>query len=147
MNLQETIQAQIITAMKAKDQERLTALRAVKAELLLLATSGNESSEDAEIKVLQKLVKQRRESADVYKEQNREDLMKTEVFEADVISEFLPEQMGEEELTGIIKTLISDLGAEGMKDMGKVMGAASKQLAGKADGKTISNKVKELLSA
>ena len=147
MNLQETIQVQIITAMKAKDQERLTALRAVKAEFLLLATSGNESSEDAEIKVLQKLVKQRRESADVYKEQNREDLMKTEVFEADVISEFLPEQMGEEELTGIIKTLISDLGAEGMKDMGKVMGAASKQLSGKADGKTISNKVKELLSA
>jgi len=147
MNLQETIQAQIVTAMKSKDQERLTALRAVKAELLLLATSGNESNKDAEIKVLQKLVKQRRESADVYKEQNREDLMKTEVFEADVISEFLPEQMGEEELTGIIKTLIAELGAEGMKDMGKVMGAASKKLAGKADGKTISNKVKELLSA
>ena len=133
--------------MKAKDQERLTALRAVKAELLLLATSGNESGEDAEIKVLQKLVKQRRESADVYKEQNRPDLMKVEVYEADVISEFLPEQMGDTELTEIVKGLIVKLGAEGMKDMGKVMGAASAQLAGKADEKTISNKVKELLSS
>ena len=147
MNLTETIQAQIIVAMKAKDQERLTALRAVKAELLLLATSGNESSEDAEIKVLQKLVKQRRESADVYKEQDRQDLMKVEVYEADVISEFLPEQMGEAELTEIVKNIIVKLGAEGMKDMGKVMGAASAQLAGKADGKTISAKVKELLSS
>ena len=147
MNLQETIQAQIIVAMKANDQERLTALRAVKAELLLLATSGNDSADDAEIKMLQKLVKQRRESAEVYKEQGREDLLKTEVFEADVISEFLPEQMGEEEITEIVSNLISELGADGMKGMGKVMGAASKKLAGKADGKTISNKVKELLSA
>ncbi|HAW52561.1 MAG TPA: glutamyl-tRNA amidotransferase [Flavobacteriales bacterium] len=145
MNLTETIQAQIVAAMKAKDQERLTALRAVKAELLLLSTSGNESSEEAEIKALQKLVKQRRESANVYKEQNREDLMKTELFEADVISEFLPEQMSDAELTEFVKNLIAKLGAEGMKDMGKVMGAASAQLAGKADGKTISGKVKELL--
>ena len=145
MNLTETIQAQIVAAMKAKDQERLTALRAVKAELLLLSTSGNESSEEAEIKALQKLVKQRRESANVYKEQNREDLMKTELFEADVISEFLPEQMSDAELTEFVKNLIAKLGAEGMKDMGKVMGAASAQLAGKADGKTISGKVKEIL--
>jgi uncharacterized protein YqeY len=147
MNLTETIQAQIITAMKAKDTQRLTALRAVKAELLLMATSGSESNADAEIKALQKLVKQRRESANVYKEQNREDLMKVELYEAEVISEFLPEQMTEAELTEVVKTLIVKLGAEGMKDMGKVMGAASTQLAGKADGKTISNKVKELLSA
>ena len=112
-----------------------------------MATSGAESSEDAEIKALQKLVKQRRESANVYKEQNREDLMKVELYEADVISEFLPEQMGEAELTELIESLIVKLGAEGMKDMGKVMGAASAQLAGKADGKTISNKVKELLSS
>ena len=146
MSLSDTIMAQIKEAMKAKDQDKLAALRAVKSELLLLQTSGKDSSEAEEIKMLQKLVKQRKDSAEIYQSQDREDLAKPELFQADIISEFLPQQMSEDELTTELKKIIDSLGASGMGDMGKVMGAASKALGGKADGKSISIKVKELLS-
>lgn len=146
MTLTENITAQIIGAMKAKDQDRLAALRAIKSELLLMQTSGQGSSEEDEIKMLQKLVKQRKESADLYQNQDRQDLVDPELYQAGVISEFLPKQMSEEELTTELKNIIDSLGASGMADMGKVMGAASKALGGKADGKSISMKVKELLS-
>ena len=146
MSLSDTIMAQIKEAMKAKDQDKLAALRAVKSELLLLQTSGKDSSEAEEIKMLQKLVKQRKDSAEIYQSQDREDLAKPELFQADIISEFLPQQMSEDELVTELKKIIDSLGASGMGDMGKVMGAASKALGGKADGKSISIKVKELLS-
>ena len=146
MSLSDTIMAQIKEAMKAKDQDKLAALRAVKSELLLLQTSGKDSSETEEIKMLQKLVKQRKDSAEIYQSQDREDLAKPELFQANIISEFLPQQMSEDELVSELKKIIGSLGASGMGDMGKVMGAASKALGGKADGKSISIKVKELLS-
>jgi len=146
MTLTDNITSQIKEAMKAKDQDRLAALRAIKSELLLMQTSGQGSSEADEIKMLQKLVKQRKESAYLYQNQNRKDLVEPEIFQAGVISEFLPKQMSEEELTAELKNIIESLGASGMGDMGKVMGAASKTLGGKADGKSISMKVKELLS-
>ena len=132
--------------MKAKDQDRLAALRAIKSELLLMQTSGQGSSEADEIKMLQKLVKQRKDSAELYRGQDRQDLVDPELFQAGVISEFLPQQMSEDELTSELKNIIESIGASGMGDMGKVMGAASKALGGKADGKSISIKVKELLS-
>ena len=138
--------AQIKDAMKAKDQDRLAALRAIKSELLLLQTSGKGSSEEDEVKMLQKLVKQRKESAELYSEQNRQDLADPEIFQAKVISEFLPAQLSDEDLTKEVSAIISSVGAGGMGDMGKVMGAASKALAGKAEGKAIAAKVKELLS-
>ena len=142
MSLTEKINAEITDAMKAKKQDRLLALRAVKSELLLLATSGKGGGEDAEVKALQKLVKQRKESADLYESQGRHDLAEVEIFQADVIAEFLPTQLSDEELTAALKSIIESIGASGMQDMGKVMGAASSQLAGKADGKTISEKVR-----
>jgi uncharacterized protein YqeY len=138
--------SEIKEAMKAKDQARLAALRAIKSELLLMQTSGEASTEEDELKMLQKLVKQRKESALLYETQNRMDLAEPEIFQADVISEFLPTQLIEEELVARLKEIISSIGASGMADMGKVMGAASKELSGKADGKTISIKVRELLS-
>ncbi len=146
MTLSDKIMAQIKEAMKSKDADRLAALRAVKSELLLLQTSGSESSEQDEIKMLQKLVKQRKESAELYQSQDRQDLADPEIFQANVISEFLPQQLTAEELEGELKNIISKIGASGMGDMGKVMGMASKELAGRADGKSISLKVKELLS-
>ncbi len=149
MGLAEKIQEDLKTAMKAKDKESLEALRAIKGAILLAKTeSGAEEtlSEDQELKLLQKLHKQRKDSAALYQEQNREDLAEKELSEAKIIERYLPEQMSEEELTNYLKALIEKMGASSMKDMGKVMGTASKELAGKAEGKVISAKVKELLS-
>jgi uncharacterized protein len=149
MTLTERINNDIKEAMKAKDSARLTALRAIKSQLLLAATAagGADGASDEEgIKMLQKLVKQRRESADLYIQQGRQDLAEPELAEAAVIEQYLPKQLSEEELRPIIADIISKVGASGPQDMGKVMGAASKELAGKADGKTISGVVKALLN-
>lgn len=148
MSLESKLMEDLKTAMKAKDQASLRSIRAVKAALILAKTdgSGTEMNEEKEIKLLQKLVKQRQDSLDIFVKQGRDDLAQTEKEEIEVISKYLPEQMGEEELTALIKGIVEQTGAEGMKDMGKVMGMASKQLAGKADGKTISSIVKNILS-
>lgn len=149
MSLEQKINQDIKAAMIAKDAVRLRGLRAVKAAILLAKTEKagvEELSEDAEIKVLQKLVKQRKESGEIYKEQGREDLFQTEFEEQEVIEQYLPKQLSREEIEIVIKTIITETGAAGMKDMGKVMGAANAQLAGKADGKTISEIVKSCLA-
>ena len=149
MSLIETINQDIKTAMLAKDADKLRGLRAIKSALLLALTekgAADEVSEEAEIKVLQKLVKQRKESADIYKAQNRDDLYQIEADEQAVIEAYLPKQMSKEEVEVYLKDLIGRVGAASVKDMGKVMGAANKELAGKADGKTISEVVKQLLA-
>lgn len=148
MSLQDKIMTAMKTAMKEKDQTALAALRAVKSELLLAQTSGTQDplSEEDEIKILSKLVKQRKDSATIYTEQNRLDLAEPELAQADIISQFLPEQLSEEAIAKEVDAIIAETGASGMKDMGKVMGMASSQLAGRADGKTISNIVKTKLS-
>lgn len=148
MSLTDQINNDLKTAMKAKDKETLTALRAIKSQLLLAATEvgAGDSDEEAGIKMLQKLVKQRKDSAELYKEQGRDDLAEPELAEAAIIEKYLPKQLSEEELQPIIQEIIDRVGAESMKDMGKVMGAASKELSGKADGKKISSVVKQLLS-
>ena len=148
MSLQAKIMEQMKTAMKSKDTVALQSLRAVKSEILLANTKGGDAefTEDDEIKLLQKLVKQRKDSAVLYSEQGREDLAEPELAEAKIISQFLPAQMSSDELKAFIAELISKVGASSMKDMGKVMGMASSQLAGKADGKAISTLVRELLS-
>lgn len=148
MSLTDQINNDLKTAMKAKDTTTLTALRAIKSQLLLAATEkgGGENSDEAGIKMLQKQVKQRKESADLYKSQGREDLAEVELAEAAIIEKYLPKQLSEEELKPILQAIIDRVGAKEPKDMGKVMGAASKELGGKADGKTISSVVKELLS-
>ena len=148
MNLESRIATDLKEAMKAKDQAALRGIRAIKSEILLFKTdgSGSELSEEKAIKILQKLVKQRKDSLEIYEKQNREDLAVKEREEIAVIEKYLPEQMGEKELEAILKQIVEQTGAESMKDMGKVMGMASKQLAGKADGKTISMVVKKLLS-
>ena len=148
MGLQQDIMTAMKTAMKAKDQTALRALRAVKSELLLAKTSGNSDdlSEEDEIKLLQKLVKQRKDSAAIFLEQDRKDLALPEIDEAEIISEFLPEQLSAEEIEKVVVMTIDTIGATGMKDMGKVMGMVSKELAGQADGKTISSIVKAKLS-
>ena len=148
MSLTDQINNDLKTAMKAKDTTTLTALRAIKSQLLLAATGkgGGETSDEAGIKMLQKLVKQRKESAELYKNQGREDLAEAELAEAAIIERYLPKQLSEDELKPIIQAIIDRVGASGMQDMGKVMGAASQELAGKADGKTISTVVKGLLS-
>jgi len=147
MSLELKINEDIKQAMLAKNKDLLEALRAVKSALLLAKTEKADVvvNEEAEIKILQKLVKQRRETAEIYTSQNRRDLADIENFQADVIQKYLPEQMGEEELTAIIKAIITETGASSIKDMGRVMGAAAKKLAGKADNKAISEKVKLLL--
>lgn len=135
--------------MLAKDQPTLRGLRAIKAALLLAKTekgSAEEISEEAELKILQRLVKQRKESADIYKQQGREDLAQIEEEEIAVIGRFMPAQLTREELEGLIAKVISDAGATSAKDMGKVMGLANKELAGKADGKLISEIVKSQLA-
>jgi len=150
MSLMEKITADLKSAMKNKEKEKLEAIRAVKTALLLAKTeagSSDEMSEEAEIKLLQRLVKQRRESATEYSKQNRQDLADKETNEADVISAYLPEQLSVEEIEAEVKAIIAEVGAESMKDMGKVMGKASAKFAGKADGKAISDAVKKLLSA
>lgn len=149
MALQEQIDQEIKAAMLAKDNTRLRGLRAIKAAILLAKTEKGPSealTEETEIKVLQKLAKQRRESADIYQQQNRNDLYQIEMEELTVIESFLPKQLSPEEIEQVIKQIISDTGATTMKDMGKVMASANQQLAGKADGKTISAIVKGLLS-
>lgn len=149
MNLTEQINSDIKVAMKAREKDTLEALRAIKSALLLEATkdsSGDELDDTTGIKILQKLHKQRMEAAAIYKEQNREDLLAVEQKQADVISKYLPQPMSAEELAEGIKAIITKVNAEGMKDMGKVMGIASKEFAGKANGKDISDQVKALLS-
>lgn len=149
MSLQERIMTEMKVAMRAKDSLKLEALRAIKGGILLAQTeSGSKEAitEDAELKLLQKLVKQRKDSAVIYKEQGREDLAQPELDQAAVIEEFLPEQLSVVEVEAKVDAIIAETGAEGMKDMGKVMGAASQELAGKADGKTISMIVKQKLS-
>lgn len=148
MSLTDRINAGIKDAMKQKNEAGKRTLRAIKAQLLLLKTSGSgaEVTEDQEIKLLQKMVKERQDSYEIYVKQNRDDLAKPEKEEMDIIKEFLPKQMSEEELTAAIKEIVEQVGASSMKDMGKVMGMANKQFGGKADGKTISMIVKSLLS-
>jgi uncharacterized protein YqeY len=148
MSLEQNVMAQLKDAMKAKDEAGLRGLRAIKAAILLAKTSegGGEITADDEIKLLQKLVKQRKDSLDIFRQQNRADLAKKEEEEIAIIEKFLPKQMDAEELKTIIAGIITETGASSPADMGKVMGVASKQLAGQADGKTISAVVKELLS-
>lgn len=147
--LQQQIDQDIKTAMLAKDNARLRGLRAVKAALLLAKTEKGSSdilTAETEIKVLQKLVKQRKESAEIYKQQNRDDLYTIEMEELQVIEAYLPKQMGRDEITARIKDAMAKTGATGIKDMGKIMGMVNKELAGKADGKTISEIIKEQLN-
>jgi len=149
MSLQEKVMAEMKVAMKAKDSVALESLRAVKSELLLASTSATSKdglTEDEELKLLQKLVKQRKDSAAIYTEQGREDLAEPELAQAKIISKFLPEQLSKEEIEAVVENIILQLGASGMKDMGKVMGAANEALTGRADGKTISGIVKAKLS-
>lgn len=150
MSLAILINEDIKAAMLARDARKLEALRAIKASLLLAKTgkdmSSGEIPEDVELSILHKLVKQRKESAKIYREQNRPELAETEEFQADIIGQYLPEQLSEEDLQDIIKKIINDTGASDMKDMGKVMGMATKQLAGKADNKKISVIVRQLLN-
>ena len=148
MSLEQNIMAQMKDAMKAKDEAGLRGLRAIKAAILLAKTAGGsgEITADDEIKLLQKLVKQRKDSLDIFRQQNRADLAQKEEEEIAIIEKFLPKQMDAEELKTIIAGIITENGASSPADMGKVMGVASKQLAGQADGKTISAVVKELLS-
>lgn len=148
MSLETRIMTDLKEAMKAKDQAALRSIRAVKAAITNIKTDGTGTilDEAGEIKLIQKLVKQRQDSLDIYEKQGREDLAVTEREEIEVLQNYLPAQMSDEDLTIFIKDIITKSGAESMKDMGKVMGMASTQLAGKADGKTISAKVKELLS-
>jgi uncharacterized protein YqeY len=148
MSLTEKVSADLISAMKSKDKVALEAFRAAKTAFTLArAEKGADSvlTPDEELKIIQKLVKQRRESADIYKTQNRPDLYEKEVAEADILEKYLPAKMTDEELTAILKGIIEKTGAKSPADMGKVMGMATKELAGKADGKEISAKVKQLL--
>ena len=148
MRLEEKIQQDIKAAMLAKEREKLESLRAIKAAILLAKTAdGSESvADDALVKIIQKLVKQRKETAVIYKEQNRPELAEKEIMEASYMEVYLPKQLSEEELTAEIKKIIAEVGATSAKEMGKVMGVASKALAGKADGRAISTIVKSLLS-
>ncbi len=149
MQLEPRINEEIKKAMLAREQDRLEALRAIKAAILLEKTKEGGSGdlqEDSEMRILQKLVKQRRESAEIYKNANREDLAGKELFEASIIETFLPAQLSADEITEKVRAIIAQTGATTIRDMGKVMGAASKELAGKADNKTISEIVKKLLS-
>jgi uncharacterized protein YqeY len=148
MSLTEKISSDLIAAMKAKEKVALEAIRAAKTAFTLArAEKGADSvlTTDEELKIIQKLVKQRRESAQIYKEQNRPELYEKEVLEADVLEKYLPAKMSDEELVKILKSIIERVGAKSAADMGKVMGVATKELAGKADGKEISAKVKQLL--
>ncbi len=149
MSLSEKIMAEIKEAMKAKDTVKLESLRAVKSALLLAQTESGAKAEitpEEEIKLLQRLVKQRRDSAKIYTEQGRPDLAEPEIAQAAVIEQFLPAQLSEAEVEAVVAKIIAETGASGMAAMGKVMGVASAQLAGQADGKTISGVVKKLLS-
>lgn len=149
MNLFDKVSGDIKTAMLARDKVRLEALRGIKKEFLEAKTAkggDGELSDDAALKILAKMVKQRKESASIYTEQNREDLAGEELAQAAIIEEYLPKQLSEEELTAALKEIIARVGATSDKEMGKVMGTATKELAGKAEGKAISAKVRELLA-
>jgi len=148
MSLESTINEDLKTAMKAKDQAALRGIRAIKSAILIYNTSGatDQLNEEKEIALLQKLIKQRQDSLDIYEKQGREDLAAVEREEIEVIMRYLPKQLTEAELRAAIADIITRTGASSMRDMGKVMAEASKELAGKADGKTISGVVKELLS-
>jgi uncharacterized protein len=148
MSLTERISADIIAAMKSGDKIALEAVRAAKTAFLLAKSEKGTNavlSSDEELKIIQKLVKQRRESADIYKENDRMDLYEKEVAEADVLEKYLPAKMSEAELEAALREIIARTGAKSPSDMGRVMGVATKELAGKADGKEISVKVRELL--
>ena len=149
MSLQDDVMTAMKKAMKEKNQTALAALRAIKSAILLEQTSSGgsqELTETQELKLLQKLVKQRKDSAAIYLEQDRKDLALPEIDQAEVISQFLPEALSEEEIERIVVMTIDEIGAQGMKDMGKVMGIVNKELAGRADGKTISTIVKAKLT-
>lgn len=149
MRLAEKINNDIKQAMLAKDKRKLEALRAIKSGLLLLKTgkdiSSGEIPESVELQLLQKLVKQRREAAEIYSSKGRNDLAEEEAFQAGIIEQYLPAQMDDEEVKNVVRDIIAETGATSLKDMGKVMGAAAKRLAGKADNKKISSIIKELL--
>jgi uncharacterized protein YqeY len=149
MSLEQKIMAELKTAMLAKDEKALRGLRAIKAAIIIAKTAegaGGVIKEEDEIKLLQKLVKQRKDSLDIFTKQNRNDLAQTEQDEINIIEKFLPKQLSTEEITTAVQQIIAETGASSPADMGKVMGAATKALAGKADGKAISAIVKELLS-
>ena len=149
MSLLNSLTDELKSAMRAKDTLKLEALRAIKSAVLLAKTAtaaDADLSEEEEINLLQKLVKQRKDSAAIFKEQNRDDLASPEVAQAEIIAQFLPEQLSSEAIEKIIDAIITKTSAEGMKDMGKVMGMASKEMSGKADGKTISTIVKQKLN-
>jgi len=148
MSLTELIAADLIKAMKGNDKVALEAIRAAKTAFLLAKSEKGPDTiltDDEELKIIQKLVKQRRESAAIYKDNNRQDLSEKETLEANVLEKYLPARLSDEELTKTVKAIIDRLGAKSMSEMGKVMGVASKELAGRADGKDISAKVKQLL--
>ncbi len=147
MTLEEKINAGIKESMLSRDHQRLEALRGIKSEILLLKTkqAGHQITPQEEISLLQKLVKQRKESAQTYKQQNREDLFQEETFQQKVIEEFLPKQLDEQEIINTLKEIINQTGASSVKDMGKVMKLAQEKFAGAADNKTVSNLVKQLL--
>ncbi|MBL7734009.1 MAG: GatB/YqeY domain-containing protein [Chitinophagaceae bacterium] len=150
MSLEQKIMGELKTAMLAKDEKSIRALRAIKAAIIVAKTAegaGGEIKAEEEIKLLQKLVKQRKDSLEIFEKQNREDLALKEREEIEVIEKFLPEQLSQDALKEIIAGIIKETGASSPAEMGKIMGLANKQLAGKADGKTISTIVKELLSA
>ena len=150
MSLKQQIDNDIKAAMLAKNKEELTALRSVKSLILLAETdkgSTGEISADVEIKLLTKAAKQRKESAEIFLKEGRNDLAQKEQFELEVISRYLPKQLTEEEVTAELKKIIEQIGAKGPQDLGKVMGTATKQLAGKADGKMISELVKKILAS
>jgi uncharacterized protein len=148
MDLESKINADIKQAMLAREKEKLEALRAVKSAVLLAKTEkvGAELDSETEMKLLQKLVKQRRDSAAIYHQQNRPDMAEPEEYQASIIEAYLPEQLSEDKVKEIIASVIAQLGASSVKDMGKVMAEASKQIAGRADGKLIASVVKEKLS-
>ncbi len=149
MSLEQNIMGEMKTAMLAKNDAALRGLRAIKSAILLAKTADGQKTditEDDEIKILQKLAKQRRDSLDIFVAQNREDLAQKEREELDIIEKFLPKQLSADELRETLKVIMQEVGASSPADMGKMMGAASKQLAGKADGKLISSIVKELLN-
>lgn len=146
MTLEEKINGDIKSAMLAKEAQKLEALRAVKSAILLLKTSAEGHTPESELKALQKMVKQRRETAEVYKGQSRADLAETEEFQANIIEAYLPKMMSEDEIKTALTTIIAESGASSPAEMGKVMGLANKAFAGKADNKIVSQLVKELLS-
>ena len=148
MSIIERINSDIKKAMLAKDKIRLTALRAAKSAFLLASTETSDKniSPEKELQIIRKLIKQRHESASIYKEQKRPELFEVETKEAEILSEYLPAQMDTEEMKGIIKMIIDESGASSIKDMGKVMGIATKKLSGRADNKTVSEIVREFLT-